>query len=245
MGMSQITFAVAGSLAPALSAFAHAFTARTGHEVQVHRGPAGLLAEAIRNGMPVDVFVSASPDGPALLHREGLFGPARTIARNRMVLVVRPGLDTSIGDPLAFLEDPRWRIGMSTPGADPGGDYAATFLDRLAATDPGRWRGLRDRCTSLYGASLPNRDAAPRSPALDALHGNRADLLIAYGTTAAQIAGALPGTRILPLPLELAPLTRICACARQGSSAPARRFLDDLQGAEAGGLLRSHGFLPP
>lgn len=242
--MSQITFAVAGSLAPALSAFARAFTARTGHEVQVHRGPAGLLAEAIRNGMPVDVFVSASPNGPALLHREGLLGPARTIARNRLVLVVRPGLDTAIGDPLAFLEDSRWRIGMSTPGADPGGDYAVAFLDRLAAMDPVRWRGLRDRCTSLYGASLLDRDATPRSPALDALHGNRADLLIAYGTTAGQTAGALPGTCILLLPLELAPLTQICACARQGSSAPVRRFLDDLQGTKAGGLLHGHGFLP-
>lgn len=244
--MPQITFAVAGSLAAALTEFARAFTARTGDAVDMRHGPAGLLTAAIRDRLlPVDVFISASPHGPEALHREGLFGPARIIARNRMVLVARPRLDASVEDPLALLADPRWRIGMSTPRADPGGDYAADFLDRLIATDPGRWRDLRNRCTSLFGAGLPDSDALPRSPALAALSEGRADMLIVYATTADPIAQALPGTRILPLPPELAPLTRICACARQGCSAPARRFLDDLQRAEASGLLRSHGFLPP
>lgn len=162
-----------------------------------------------------------------------------------MVLVVRPRLDAPAEDPVAVLADPRWRIGISTPGADPSGDYAAAFLERLTAEDPRRWQDLGPRCVRLYGAVLPDPHEPPRSPALVALSEGRADMLIAYATTADRIARALPAARILPLPLELAPLTKICACARRGSSALARRLLDELQGAEAAALLNSHGFLAP
>ncbi|MDO5640842.1 MAG: substrate-binding domain-containing protein [Paracoccus sp. (in: a-proteobacteria)] len=242
MGKPPITLAVAGSLAPALSAFAGAFTAKTGYEVRIHRGPAGLLTRAIRDGLPAEVFVSASPDGPRLLHREGLFGPARPIAQNRMVLAARvnPG---GPGDALDLLAAPHLRIGMSTPGADPSGDYAAAFLDRLIATDPGRWCGLRDRCASLYGATLPDGDTPPRSPAMEALCEDRADLLIVYATTAARIAEAVPGTRILPLPPKLAPPTEVCACARCDGSEPAFRFFEELQGPDCAEILHRHGFL--
>lgn len=241
--MPQITFAVAGSLAAALTDFARAFTARTGDAVDIRHGPAGLLTAAIREGLPVDVFVSASPDGPEALHREGLFSPPCTIARNRMVLVVRPGLYASAEDPLALLTDPRWRIGMSTPRADPGGDYAAAFLERLKTEDPRRWQDLGPRCVSLYGAVLPDPHEPLRSPALAALIKGQADMLIVYATTADRIAQTLPGTRVLPLPLELAPLTEICACVRCDGPKPAHRFFEALQGADCRLILRQHGFL--
>ncbi|MEF9601578.1 substrate-binding domain-containing protein [Paracoccus sp. PXZ] len=241
--MPQITFTVAGSLAAALSEFARGFIEETGHAVSIHHGPAGLLPQAIRDGLAVDVFVSASPEGPAALHRAGLFGPLRTIAWNRMVLVVRPELEAPVEDALALLADPRWRLGMSTPGADPGGDHAAAFLGRLTTTDPGRWQGLRVRCASLYGASLPDPDAPPRSPAAETLREGRADMLIAYATTADRIARALPGTRILSLPPHLAPPTEICATARFGCPEPARRFFEALQGPACAEILRRHGFL--
>ena len=241
--MPEITLAVAGSLAAALSEFADRFVSQTGHAVGLRSGPAGLLTRAIREGMPAEVFVSASPAGPAELQRGGLFGRASIIARNRMVLAVHPDLAAAGSDPLALLADPRWRIGMSTPGADPSGDYAAAFLDRLTATDPRRWRGLRDRCTSLYGATLPEGPAPSRSPAAEALSAGRADMLIAYATTAARIAKALPGARILPLPPELAPPTEICACARLDAPEPARRLFEALQGPICADILRGHGFL--
>lgn len=241
--MPEITLAVAGSLAAALSEFADRFALETGHAVGLRSGPAGLMTQAIREGMPADVFVSASPAGPAELQREDLFGPASIIAHNRMVLAVHPDLAATGSDPLVLLADPRWRIGMSTPGADPSGDYAAAFLDRLTATDPQRWRGLRDRCASLYGASLPDGALPPRSPAVEALSEGRADMLIAYATTAARIAAAQPGARILPLPPELAPLTEICACPRLDAPDPAQRLFEALQGPVCVEILRRHGFL--
>ncbi len=239
--MSQISFAVAGSLAPALSEFAQGFSRETGHAVSLRRGPAGLLTRAILDGFPAQVFVSASPDGPAALQRAGLFGPARLIARNRTVLVARPGLAGE--DPLDLLADPGLRIAMSTPGADPGGDYAAAFLDRLTTGDPARWQGVRDRCASLFGATLPDPDAPTRSPATEVLRENRADLLIVYATTGAQIMQALPRARALPLPPELAPLTRICACARIDAPDAAQAFLGALQGPDCAATLLRHGFI--
>lgn len=237
-----IVLATAGSLAAPLSEFARGFTDATGHFVSVYRGPAGLLTQAIRDGLPAHVLVSASPDGPAVLYREGLFGPARLIARNRTVLVVRAGIYPA-ENPLDLLADPRWRIGLSTPGADPGGDYAAAFLDRLIASDPVRWSDLHGRCTSLFGATLPDPDAPRRSPAVEALRESRADMLIVYATTAMQITQALPGARMLPLPPEMAPLTSICACLRRGSGEPASGFFEALQDPICAGVLWRHGFL--
>lgn len=241
--MPEITLAVAGSLAAALSEFTSRFASETGHATSLRAGPAGLLTRAIRDGMPADIFVSASPAGPAELRRRGLFGPARIIARNRMVLVVHPDLAAAGNDPLALLANPRWRVGMSTASADPSGDYAAAFLDRLTETDPQRWHGLRDRCASLYGATLPDGDAPSRSPAQEALTQRQADMLIAYATTAARITRTLPGTRILPLPPELAPPTEICACARLSAPPAAQRLFQALQGPVCAEILRSHGFL--
>lgn len=130
---------------------------------------------------------------------------------------------------------------MSTPGADPGGDYAAAFLDRLTASDPDGWQGLRDRCISPFGATLPKGSG---SSALDSLRRGEADLLLVYATTAARITEALPGAQALPLPPELAPLTEICACARNGCPDPARDFLEALQGPTCAEILRHHSFLP-
>lgn len=242
--MTQITFAVAGSLAVALTEFARGFTVQTGHAVEIHPGPAGLLTRAIRDGaLAAEVFVSASADGPEDLHRAGFFVPPRVLARNRMVLVLGPGPAAAAGDALALLADPCRRIGISTPGADPSGDYAAAFLARLAAEDPLRWQNIGARCVSLYGDVLPDRHAPPRSPALAALAEGRAEMLIAYATTAERIARALPGARILPLPVRLAPLTKICAGLRCDSPEAARDFFEALQGDEARKLLLRHGFL--
>ncbi|MFT4013971.1 MAG: substrate-binding domain-containing protein [Paracoccus sp. (in: a-proteobacteria)] len=241
--MPEIILASAGSLAPALSEFADRFASEAGHAVRLRSGPAGLLTQEILKGMPADVFVSASPQGPAELWRKGLYGQPRTIGRNRMVLVVHPDVETSRNSARALLADPRWRIGMSTPGADPSGDYTAAFLDRLIATDPFRWRGLRDRCVSLYGAALPDGPAPPRSPAVEALCSRKADMLIAYATTAGRIAEALPGAKILPLPPEIALPTEICACVRSGAPDPARRLFEALQRPECATILRRHGFI--
>lgn len=243
--MSDVTLATAGSLAPALSEFADAFTSKTGLAVQIHRGPAGLLTRAITAGLPAEVFVSASRTGPDTLHRVGLFGEPRQIAANRLVLVARPGLQGAPGDPIALLGDARLRVGMSTPGADPSGDYAAAFLGRLSATDPARWQDLGARTASLFGAALPDPAEPARSPALDALLGGRADLVIVYATSARRIAADLPGARILPLPAPLSPPTEVCVCLRLDAPVPARLFHDALQGPDCAAVLRGYGFVTP
>ena len=83
--MSQIISAVAGSLSGAIGVFAARFGAATGHQVDLRAGPAGLLTQAIRDGLAAQVFISASPDGPTALHHEGLFDAPRVIAHNRTV----------------------------------------------------------------------------------------------------------------------------------------------------------------
>ncbi|MFT3688808.1 substrate-binding domain-containing protein [Paenirhodobacter sp.] len=215
---------VAGSVAQAAARAAEAF----GAPIAFRRGPAGLLAERIRAGDRCDLYISASEAGPRSLSG---FAPHHVIAHNRMVLLARPGIAAG-SDALALLADPRWRIGMSTPGADPSGDYAAGFLDGM----PG---AVRSRCRSLFGGQLPD-PASTGSPALEVLRAGEADLLIIYATSARRIAQSLPGVSILPLP---APVTTICAALSQDADPVAREFLAFLTGAEGQRILMQSGFL--
>lgn len=235
--------AVAGSVAGVVAGIAQQFHSESGHAVEIRQGPAGLLAKAILEGIPVDLYIAASATGPRTLHDAGLFEAHRIIAHNRMELVLRPGLKAGTDDPLILLADPRWRIGMSTPGADPSGDYASAFLDALACDLPDLAKCLRSRCISLYGGILPDPSQPVRSPALEALRESKADMLIAYGTTALRIAETLPGASYLPLPLAYAPRTDVCACTRKDASEDVTDFLAYLCGNVARRKLEEAGFL--
>ncbi|WP_051201699.1 substrate-binding domain-containing protein [Paracoccus aminophilus] len=245
--MTQILLAVAGSLSGAISELAARVTARTGQEITLRHGPAGKLAELIFSGFPAEVYVSASATGPVQLYEAGLFSLPRVIAGNRLVVIARPGLlDTGRADAgqaaLDLLARPDLRIGMSTPGADPSGDYTLAFLNRLAGTDPARWQDLPARAHSLYGGDLLRTEDFGRSPALEALRAGKADLLIGYGTSAQRIIADLPGAQSLPLPLSLAPPTEACASFRIGASGAAQAFCNELSGAEAAEIFARFGF---
>ncbi|MDO5706689.1 MAG: substrate-binding domain-containing protein [Paracoccus sp. (in: a-proteobacteria)] len=242
METDRILIACAGSLSAAAALIALPFAKQTGADVAILRGPAGLLAQAIREGVEADVYVSASRRGPEALHSEGLFDAPRLIAHNRLVLAARPECK---GDAMALLDDPRWCIGMSTPGADPGGDYAEAFLDALAADDPERAQAIRSRTQHLFGGTLPDETEPYGATPLGALQSGQADLLLVYATTATRLAADCPGLRILPLPAGYAPPTDICASTRRGCGVTATAFARYLEGEAAQAILKGEGFQLP
>ncbi len=96
--------------------------------------------------------------------------------------------------------DPALRLGTSTPGADPSGDYARAVFARAEAVRPGARAALEGRALTLTGG--PSSPAPPPGRSVYAWHvaEGRADLFLGYCNVGREAAAELPGLRLLELP---------------------------------------------
>lgn len=86
----DVHIAAAADLTPVMPALAAAYEHATGVKVVTSFGSSATLAEQIKNGAPVDVFLSADVDHPAQLATAGLTdGEPRVYARGVLVLWAR------------------------------------------------------------------------------------------------------------------------------------------------------------
>lgn len=197
-------------------------------------GPSGLLAAQIEAGAAWDVFVSADTGHPDRLHLAGLGTPPRVFCGNALALILRPELD---GDDAAdLLCDPRLRIGISSPGTDPSGDYAVAALDRL---DP----ALSDRALRLTGAPDLPQPPKGRNAYAWVVTSGAADLMLTYRTNAIAARRDTPALRSLDLPSALQPDIAYALTTRVGAG-PAAAWLAEaiLSGTVQAGLAEL-GFL--
>lgn len=146
----------AGSLKAALGEVARAFTDRHGTPVETVFGASGLLRARIERGEAADLFASADLGHPSTLAAAGRSGPVAIFARNRLCALTRPGLATGPDRLLDTLLDPAVRVGTSTPGADPSGDYAWALFARAEA--------LRSGATDILCAKARQLTGGPDSP---------------------------------------------------------------------------------
>ena len=111
-----------------------------GASFQIHSGASGLLAQQLRHGAPIDLFISASPVEIERLRSDELIdGAGSCVAENRLVLVVPA--DRSAPSDLQELAGDRFqRITIGNPRTAPVGRYAEQAL-RTA----GLWAALRPR----------------------------------------------------------------------------------------------------
>jgi ABC-type molybdate transport system substrate-binding protein len=127
----------AGSTRGALAAIAEDYTKATGQRIEFTFGPAGLLLNRIRKEGGADVYVSANMVHPQRLFEEGTGTRPVIFARNRLCVTGRAELGLTQENLLDKLLEPSIKIGTSTPGADPGGDYAWLLFDRAEAVRAG------------------------------------------------------------------------------------------------------------
>ena len=231
----NLTAMAAGSLRKALPAMAEA----AGLRLDVRFGPAGLLRERIVAGDRPALFLSASLRHAKTVARLGDYGPAVEILENSLCLFGREAL-LADGDALRAMLDPDGRLGMSTPGADPGGDYALAVFDRAETLRPGCAAILRDRARSLVGGIVPGQDGPGRSPVADLFAQGRVDLFLGYRTTAMDVLERCPGLALLDLPPELSVRPVYGAMALKRGGAPAA--LDRLLSPEALAAAEPFGF---
>ena len=132
------------SLKEALTRSADAFTKDTGVAVEMTFGSSGQILGQIRNGAPIDLFISAAHKQIDDLEKEGLAEPKtrRVIAGNVLVLIVPADADErSAPRSVADLAKPSVkRIAIGEPKTVPAGQYATQALQitraRIAGPRP-------------------------------------------------------------------------------------------------------------
>ena len=162
-------------------------------------GPAGLLRQRIESGEPTDVFASADLQQPQRLAAMRTEVRVVPFARNRMCLATRRIPDTAILD---LMLEPATRLGVSTAGVDPGGDYARAVFARADRLRPDTASQLEAKALDVLG---PGRMApvAGRSAAASVFLANEADALLYYCSALHVAAKEVPGLFVQPLPAEL------------------------------------------
>ncbi len=227
----------AGSLARAFARLDRA----AGRRIEAAFGASGLLRTAIERGRAWDLFASADTGHPARLHRAGLGRLPRVLCHNEMCLILRSGL--SGDDAAALLQRPDLRLGISTPGNDPSGDYALRVLERLDDIAPGAGAAARARALCLTGApGLPGPPAG-RSTYAWLMTSGAADLFLTYRTNAVVAQGDSPSLRVLELPeaLSVRATYALTVCK---DAAAAGLLADHLLSPEIQARLSEHGFQP-
>ncbi len=228
----RVTVAAAISLKEGLQDVAKAYAAETGVAVEFTFGSSGQLMAQVKNGAPIDVFVSAAAKQVDDLAREKLVDEAtrRVVAGNALVLIVPAGAaspPTSLKD----LADPRHRkVATGDPKTVPAGEYARQVLDALKLSD-----AVRDR--TVHGSNVRQ--------VLDYVERGEVAAGLVYHTDAVQ---AGPKVRVveradpaLHAPIEY-PAAVVSASKRREA---AGRFLDYLATGPAQRALAARGFTPP
>ena len=194
----------AGSLRPALTEVAQAFTAAHGIRVKAAFGSSGTLRERLEGGEAGGVYASADMDNPAALVRDGKAWSVVMFARNRLCAIARPGLAVSGATLLDTMLAPGTKLATSTPRSDPAGDYAMQVFARAGTLRPGADAALQAKATMLTGA--PGSAAPPPGRNVYAWHvlEGRADLFLAYCTAAREAVAEAPSLQAVDLPPDLA-----------------------------------------
>lgn len=206
-------------------------------------GPAGLLAERLLKGEEADIFASAdlaAPDRLAEARPGTLVVP---FVRNRMCVAATPAVGLTEADVLDKMLSPDLRVATSTPGNDPGGDYALAVFKRADALRPGAEKILTGKMLTLVGGPSTMVPVAGRSPSATIFLGHHADLFLYYCSSAAGLLKEVPELTSLPLPesLEVHPVYGLGVL---GGDAAAARFALFVLSSKGQAILARFGFDP-
>lgn len=239
----------AGSLTAAMTRVARAFeaTAAPGAlTVDTVFGASGLLRERIEAGEPAHVFASADVGHPAALAAAGRTqGEPRVFARNAMCAIARDGVAVDTGTLLDVLLAPATRVGMSTPKADPAGDYALKVYAAIDRIRPGAGAALEAKALRLTGGPSSPKAPAGRSLYGWVMSGGQADVFLTYCTNALLAVADTPSLRSIALPAEIAVAADYGLVVMKDAPAEATAFADYISSPAGQALLGQFGFNSP
>ena len=199
-----VTLYAASSLKGPLTEAARTYAAATGAEVATRFGPSGRMRERIEAGEPATLFASAYYSHPKRLSDAGEAWPAVVFARKQLCALARPGLAVTGDTLLDLMLNPAVKLGTSTPGSDPSGDYAWRLFAKAERVVPGAKRALEAKALKLVGGKDSAPPPAGRNVYAWHIAEGRADLFLGYCSAGKAAAAELPGLRVVDLPKELA-----------------------------------------
>jgi ABC-type molybdate transport system substrate-binding protein len=241
-GAEPVRLHAAGSLRDALSEVAAAYTRQTGIAVTSVFGPSGTLKDRIAAGEPAQVFASANMEHPQALAAMGKAEPAARFARNRLCALARPEVEVTTATLLDALLDPARKLGTSTPKADPSGDYAWEVFRKADALRPGSRANLEAKALRLTGGSMSFQAPPGRSAYGMLLAEHKADIILAYCTSAGGAAKELPGLKVVALPEALAVGADYGLTILRGSPPEAHAFARFILSPAGQAILVKYGF---
>lgn len=181
----------AGSLRQPFNELIERHAQRTGVRFIPTFGPSGKLREEIEHGNAPGVFASASLEHSQALAARGLLRGGEVLTRNSLCLLAAPGISLDNGNLIDRLLDPSLRLGTSTPGADPAGDYTWQLFKNIDRERSGAFTRLERRAQKLTGDRIVQGQS--ELPYISLFREKRIDLFVAYCTAAVTTAAALPG----------------------------------------------------
>lgn len=239
----------AGSFTGALREMAAQYTHDTGQPVDIVNGPAGLLREQIEKGADVDVYISANMAHPQRLAAEHRGSPAIVLARNSLCLLARRDIGLTADNVLDTLLRPSVKIGTSTPGADPGGDYAFAWFAKVDTVHPGAGEILQGKAQKLVGGAVAPIIPGNASPVTYFLLQKKVDVFVGYCSShdasakpdPALVSVAIPAALSLPVDYGMTVVLHPGADARQLA---AYQFANYLMTPAAQHRMLAYGFIP-
>lgn len=238
----RIQLYAAGSMKDALTAVAERHEAASGDTVAAHYGASGLLKDEILGGANAHVFASANMQHPQTLHDRQRSGPVLRFARNTLCALVKPALAVDSANLLDRLLDPNVKVGISTPQADPSGDYAIEVFRKADLIRPGAQALLERKALQLTGTATSAKPPAGRAAYGWHIAEGHADIFLTYCTNARAAQQENPGQQTVALPDALAVGADYGLTVMNGAPAAAQRLADFIMSPQGQQILAEHGF---
>lgn len=200
---AETTLYAAGSLTGALGEVSAAFTQATGEAVRRDFGPSGMMRERIEKGEKVDVFASADMSHPRKLVADGRADFVIRFTGNRLCAMAKPEVGLTSANVLDKALDPTIKLGTSTPGSDPSGDYTWKIFDKAEVVRSGAGAALKAKALKLVGGPQAEKIPSGRSSVPYMFETGKADMFIAYCTTGKQAAAEGVALTVVNLPSAL------------------------------------------
>lgn len=235
----------AGSLREAFTAIASEHEARTGQKIVLTFGASGLLRERIEKGEPAQVFASADTDHPRRLAEQGGWQPPVVFTRNALCALTSDKLAATPATLLATMLQPSVRVGISTPKADPAGDYAWALFGKADALQSGATARLRSKALQLTGGADSPKPPPGRGTYAWVMDQGQADVFLTYCTNAVSAQKEVPRLRIVEIPPELQVGAAYGVTVRIGAPQTADAFLRALLAPPAQAVFNRFGFRQP
>lgn len=235
----------AGSLRDALTEIARDHEARTGQKVVLTFAASGLLRERIEQGAHAQVFASADTKHPQRLANQGQWQAPVVFTRNTLCALAQGTVAVHPDTLLSTMLQPLVRLGISTPKADPAGDYAWALFQKADALQAGATARLETKALQLTGGAQSAQAPAGRNTYAWVMEQNRADVFLTYCTNAVAARAEVPSLQVVAVPEALQVGAAYGLTVRAGAPAQAQAFAQAVLQPPAQAVFRRLGFAAP